>query len=233
MPRLLNPANFIFRCSTRLVRYYSNFQNFYVLPYIHFLTLVELERWLAEMHCFPHQHPRQHFRAQDTSGQGYSPDPSSRGQEGLGSRLISETHIVAQRSHRRQLNAKVCSSKSAIFCLLSFLKLAHAHTVSAFTVLCVRVCASPNWMKEREFLSSLATNCRCIVAQTISETTQSERKLLEEEIRNVFSNLLAPRDKIYLQVKDEWRGIFVDFFEDDVVHTNVLRMVTYKEMFFQ
>ena len=34
MPRLLNPANFIFRSSTRLVRYYSNFQNFYTLPYI-------------------------------------------------------------------------------------------------------------------------------------------------------------------------------------------------------
>ena len=34
MPRFLNPANFIFRSSTRLVRYYSNFQNFYALPYI-------------------------------------------------------------------------------------------------------------------------------------------------------------------------------------------------------
>ena len=42
MPRFLNPANFIFRPSTRLVRYYSNIQNFYVLPYIHFLPLVEL-----------------------------------------------------------------------------------------------------------------------------------------------------------------------------------------------
>ena len=68
-------------------------------------------------------------------------------------------------------------------------------------------------MKEREFLSSLATTVaalsRCIVMPTTSEATQSERKLLEEEIRNVFSNLLAPRDKIYLQVKDEeWGGIF-------------------------
>ena len=42
MPSLLNPASFIFRPSTQLVRYYSNFQNFYVLPYIHFLSLVEL-----------------------------------------------------------------------------------------------------------------------------------------------------------------------------------------------
>jgi len=30
-------------------RYYSNFQNFYVLPYIRFLSLIELERWLAEV----------------------------------------------------------------------------------------------------------------------------------------------------------------------------------------
>ena len=34
MPWFLNPTNFIFRSSTRLVRYYSNFQNFYALPYI-------------------------------------------------------------------------------------------------------------------------------------------------------------------------------------------------------
>ena len=87
MPRFLNPANFIFRSSTRLVRYYSNFQNFYALLYIHFLSLVELKRWLAEMRSFPHQHRRQHSSAQDTSGQGYSPDPSSRGQKDLGSRL--------------------------------------------------------------------------------------------------------------------------------------------------
>ena len=40
-----------------------------------FLSLVELERWLAEMRSFPHQHRRQHSSAQDTSGQGYSPDP--------------------------------------------------------------------------------------------------------------------------------------------------------------
>ena len=65
MPQFLNPANFIFRPSTRLVRYYSNFQNFYVLPYIHFLSSVELERWLAEMRS------------------------SSRDQQGLGSRLVS------------------------------------------------------------------------------------------------------------------------------------------------
>ena len=42
----------------------------------------------------------------------------------------------------------------------------------------------------------------------------------------MFSDLLALRDKIYLQVKDEeWGGIFVDFFEDDVVHKSVFRMV--------
>ena len=39
------------------------------------------------MHSFPHQHRRWHSSAQDTSGQSYSPDPSSRGQKGLGSRL--------------------------------------------------------------------------------------------------------------------------------------------------
>ena len=61
--QFLNPANFIFRSSTRLVRYYSNFQNFYVLLYIHFLSLVELKRWLAKMHSFPHQHRRQHSSA--------------------------------------------------------------------------------------------------------------------------------------------------------------------------
>ena len=42
-----------FRSSTRLVLYCSNFQNFYVLPYICFLSLFELERWLAGLTFFP------------------------------------------------------------------------------------------------------------------------------------------------------------------------------------
>ena len=48
--------------------YYSNFQNFYVLPYIRFLLLVKLKCWLAEVTFFPlsiqeaFQHSR-HFRA--------------------------------------------------------------------------------------------------------------------------------------------------------------------------
>ena len=114
---------------------------------------------------------------------------------------------------------------------IASLKLAHAHTVSAFTCCaCVFVQAPKFNMDERKrVLVQFGDNCRCIVVPTTSETTQSERKLLEEEIRNVFSDLLAPRDKIYLQVKDEeWGGIFVDFFEDDVVHKSVFKMVAIK-----
>ena len=48
MPGFLNSANFLFRYWTQLVKYYSKFQNFYVPPYSRFLSLVELERWLAE-----------------------------------------------------------------------------------------------------------------------------------------------------------------------------------------
>ena len=76
-----------FQIFNAIGQYYSNFQNFYVLPYIHFLSSVELEHWLAEMRSFPHQYRWRHSSAQDTSGQSYSPDPSSRGQKGLGSRL--------------------------------------------------------------------------------------------------------------------------------------------------
>ena len=66
--------NSSFRSSTRLVLYYSNFQNFYVLPYICFLSLVELERWLARLTFFsPHQHMWQHSDRQDTSGHSYFP----------------------------------------------------------------------------------------------------------------------------------------------------------------
>ena len=46
------------------------------------------------MRSFPHQHRRQHSSAQDTSGQGYSPDRSSRGQKGLGSRLPTD-HVTS------------------------------------------------------------------------------------------------------------------------------------------
>ena len=34
--------------------------------------------------------------------------------------MISKTHISGQKPHRRQLNKKVCGSKSAIFVILSF-----------------------------------------------------------------------------------------------------------------
>ena len=40
MPQFLNSANFLFQIFMRLVRYYSDFPNFYVLPYIRFLLLV-------------------------------------------------------------------------------------------------------------------------------------------------------------------------------------------------
>ena len=35
----VNEANFVFGSSMRLIRCYSIFQNFYVLPYIHFLSV--------------------------------------------------------------------------------------------------------------------------------------------------------------------------------------------------
>ena len=72
MPRFLNSANFLFqmqtssfRSSTQLVLYYSNFQNFYVLRYICFLST--LIGW-TDILSIPHQHvaafrPSRHFRA--------------------------------------------------------------------------------------------------------------------------------------------------------------------------
>ena len=62
MPQFLNSANFLFRSSTRLIRYYSNFRNFYVLLYICFLSLVELERWLADVTFFPSSTPTMAFQ---------------------------------------------------------------------------------------------------------------------------------------------------------------------------
>ena len=56
------------------------------------------------MRSFPHQHRRQHSSAQDTSGQGYSPDPSSHGQKGLGSRL-GEGSTSRSRSPCRSVHA--------------------------------------------------------------------------------------------------------------------------------
>ena len=94
----------------------------------------------------------------------------------------------------------------------------------------VRACLCKPQMDERKrVLVQFGDNCRCIVVPTTSETTQLEKKLLEEKICNMFSDLLAPRDKIYLQVKDEeWGGIFADVFENDVVHKSVFKMVAIK-----
>ena len=63
MPRILNPVNFVFRFSTRLVRYYFNFQIsmlYYII--IYFLSLVELERWLADVAFFPSSTPMEPFQ---------------------------------------------------------------------------------------------------------------------------------------------------------------------------
>ena len=61
MPLLLNSANFLLRFSMRLVRYYSDFQNFHVLPYIHCLSLIELNTgWLSSPLTATFQHSR-HF----------------------------------------------------------------------------------------------------------------------------------------------------------------------------
>ena len=57
-----------FQIFNESVRYYSNFQNFHVLPYIQ--TLVSLYA-----HFPPYQY-QQHSSAQDTSTRGFSPDPS-------------------------------------------------------------------------------------------------------------------------------------------------------------
>lgn len=98
---LKKPANTLFRTSMWLVRYYSNFQNFYLYRIFTFcrlgvtrsiltrwkeafLALVELEHWLPDVAFFPltaaFQHSR-HYWA--------SPDPSSRSQKGQGFRLMS------------------------------------------------------------------------------------------------------------------------------------------------
>ena len=55
MPRFLNSANFLFRSSTRLIRYY-------VLPYICFPSLVEPKCWLAEVMFFPSSTPTEAFQ---------------------------------------------------------------------------------------------------------------------------------------------------------------------------
>lgn len=73
MPPFLNPANFLFRSST--------WYNFNVAMYIHFLSLIELERWLAAMHYvafFPSSTLMAAFQCSRHFKQGFfSPDPSS------------------------------------------------------------------------------------------------------------------------------------------------------------
>ena len=79
IPRFLDS---LFTSSTRLVRYCSNFQNVYVLPYIRYPSLVELKRWLADVAFFP----------SSTQTPALKTLKSSRGQKGLGFRL-SVTYI--------------------------------------------------------------------------------------------------------------------------------------------
>ena len=60
--------------------------------------------------------------------------------------MISKTHMSGQKPRGRQLNAKVCDSKSAIFCLLSYFFLRYdfcsnngnSKTVQALTLILAR-----------------------------------------------------------------------------------------------
>ena len=74
----------VFRSSTWLIRYYFEFQTFHIPLYSHFLS-VELG-WLV-LCSLPCQYWWQHSNAQDTSGEGFSPDPFLCSQNSLESRL--------------------------------------------------------------------------------------------------------------------------------------------------
>ena len=86
MAQFLNPANFLFRSSTQLVRYYSNSQNFYVLVLIHFPSLVG---WLAGVAFFPSSTPTAAFQCSRHFQERLFPRPFLVGQKGLGSRLYT------------------------------------------------------------------------------------------------------------------------------------------------
>ena len=63
-PWFLNPTNFLFQILNVIGQVLLQ-------PYICFLSLVELKRWLAKVMSFPHQHRQKHSSAQDTSRQGF------------------------------------------------------------------------------------------------------------------------------------------------------------------
>ena len=86
MAQFLFPANFLFRSSTQLVRYYSNLQNFYVLVFIHFPSLVG---WLAGVAFFPSSTSTAAFQCSRHFQERLFPRPFLVGQKGLGSRLYT------------------------------------------------------------------------------------------------------------------------------------------------
>jgi len=90
---LLNSANYLFQIFNAIGQALLQFSNFYVLPYICFLSLVYLKRWLAEVMFVPSStltvaFPRsRHFRV--------FPQTLPCGL-GLGSRLIYEGTDVTE-----------------------------------------------------------------------------------------------------------------------------------------
>ena len=78
-----------------LLRYYSNLHNLHVLQYTHFLSLVELKRWLANVTFFPSSTPMTGFQHSRLFRARFYSTPSH-GQKGLGSRLNPDSTSSAQ-----------------------------------------------------------------------------------------------------------------------------------------
>ena len=120
---------------------YFNFQNFYVLPHICFLSLVELKHWLGEVMLFPSsmpmvafQHSR-HFQATFF----FSPDPSSWLGSGVQTSLThtSCVEVTGSISSGYSDGASACQKDGYSV----FIRLCHLHITSS---VCWRTMPSPH-----------------------------------------------------------------------------------------
>ena len=83
-------------------------------------------------------------------------------------------------------------------------------------------------MASKVVLVQLDQFCRKITLDLASEQKATERELLLSNIRATFSDRINHEDSITLQRKDEEFGMFIDFFDDEVLDKSIFKTIVEK-----
>ena len=86
-------------------------------------------------------------------------------------------------------------------------------------------------MSAKNVLVQLGEFSRIIQLVSTALGSSSEKDMLFEKIRGVYSDRIQADDRLTLQRKDDsWGGVFVDFFDEVIEDRSVFRVVVEKSV---